>query len=95
LKHVLVNTRQRDFYRCLSEKLLTYALGRGLGYDDVEVVDKLVERLDSTSGNATDLLMGVADSVPFQKTRRQGAVVVDGTAGTSGEKRLAGSGGSP
>ena len=40
LKHVLVNQRQRDFYRCLSEKLLTYALGRGLGYDDVEAVDQ-------------------------------------------------------
>lgn len=28
LKHVLVHRHQRDFYRCLSEKLLTYALVR-------------------------------------------------------------------
>ena len=46
LKHILVNQRQRDFYRCLSEKVLTYAIGRGLGYHDVEAVDRLVERLE-------------------------------------------------
>jgi Protein of unknown function (DUF1592)/Protein of unknown function (DUF1588)/Protein of unknown function (DUF1587)/Protein of unknown function (DUF1585)/Protein of unknown function (DUF1595)/Planctomycete cytochrome C len=95
LKHVLANQRRRDFYRCLSEKLLTYALGRGLGYDDVAVVDELVERLESKSGNATELLMGVVDSVPFQKTRRQPAVAVNGAAGTGRHQPSAGSGGSP
>jgi hypothetical protein len=95
LKRVLTQRHQRDFYRCLSEKLLTYALGRGLGYDDVEAVDKLVERLESKSGNATDLLMGVVDSVPFQKTRRQPAVVVNDAAGTSRQIPSGGSGGSP
>ena len=71
LKRVLVNQRQRDFYRCLSEKLLTYALGRGLEYYDVEAVDRLVERLEKKSGSATELVMGVVESVPFQRTRRQ------------------------
>ena len=74
LKHVLVSSRQRDFYRCLSEKLLTYALGRGLGYTDVEAVDRLVERLERTNGKATELLMGIIESVPFQRVRRQQAV---------------------
>lgn len=66
----------------------------GLGYDDVEVVDKLVERLDSKSGNATELLIGVVDSVPFQKTRRQPTMAVN-DAGTSRRNPAAGSGGSP
>ena len=95
LKHVLVNQHRRDFYRCLSEKLLTYALGRGLAYDDVAVVDELVERLESKSGNATELLLGVVDSVPFQKTRRQSAVAVNAAAGTGPRNPTAGSGGSP
>jgi Protein of unknown function (DUF1592)/Protein of unknown function (DUF1588)/Protein of unknown function (DUF1585)/Protein of unknown function (DUF1595) len=95
LKHVLVTRRQRDIYRCLSEKLLTYALGRGLGYDDVEAVDKLVERLESKSGNATELLMGVVDSVPFQRARRQQTSVANEAAGTNRRKPGAGSGGSP
>jgi hypothetical protein len=95
LKHALVNQRRRDFYRCLSEKLLTYALGRGLGYPDVEVVDKLVERLDITSGNAIELLMGVVDSAPFQKTRRQPAEAAHAAARIGQQNLSAGSGGSP
>jgi Protein of unknown function (DUF1592)/Protein of unknown function (DUF1588)/Protein of unknown function (DUF1587)/Protein of unknown function (DUF1585)/Protein of unknown function (DUF1595)/Planctomycete cytochrome C len=95
LKHVLANQRKRDFYRCLSEKLLTYALGRGLGYCDVETVDKLVERLESKSGNATELLMGVVDSVPFQQARRRPTLAANETDGTSRRKTGAGSGGSP
>jgi len=39
LKHILATDRKVDFYRCLTEKMLTYALGRGLEYYDVETVD--------------------------------------------------------
>ena len=37
---------RREFYRCLTEKLLTYALGRGLEASDVEAVDAIVERIE-------------------------------------------------
>src|SRR6202040_3679782 len=46
LKRILKDERRPDFYRCLTEKLLTYALGRGLEYNDVEAVDRVVERLE-------------------------------------------------
>ena len=97
LKHILVNERQRDFYRCLSEKVLTYAIGRGLGYHDVEAVDRLVERLEKTSGNATELVMGVVGSVPFQRTRRQDAAapIEADSASRPKSAALSGSGGSP
>jgi hypothetical protein len=75
LKRVLVNDRHRDFYRCLSEKMLTYALGRGLDYYDVQAVDELVERIEQKNGGASALLMGIVKSAPFQKTRRQPAPV--------------------
>jgi hypothetical protein len=71
LKRVLVKDRRRDFYRCLSEKLLTYALGRGLDYYDVETVDALVARLEEHGGSVKELIMGVVESVPFQRTRSQ------------------------
>jgi hypothetical protein len=35
LKRVLKDDRRQDFYRCLTEKMLTYALGRGMEYNDV------------------------------------------------------------
>ncbi len=69
LKRVLAEQHHRDFYRCLSEKMLTYALGRGLEYYDVHAVDDLVERLEKTNGRASALLTGIIESAPFQKRR--------------------------
>jgi hypothetical protein len=69
LKRILVNERRQDFYRCVSEKLLTYALGRGLEDYDTQAVDDLVARLEKANGGARTLLMGVIESTPFQKTR--------------------------
>src|SRR5262249_4886982 len=70
LKRILIENRRQDFYRCLSEKMLTYALGRGLDYYDVATVDNLVERLESSGGKASQLLMGIVESTPFQRRRR-------------------------
>ena len=69
LKKILKERHRVDFYRCVTEKLLTYALGRGLEYDDVETVDRIVERLDRDGGRFSALLMGVIESAPFQKRR--------------------------
>ena len=69
LKRILKERHRLDFYRCLTEKLLTYALGRGLDYYDVETVDQIVERLDREEGRFSALLMGVIESAPFQKRR--------------------------
>ncbi len=73
LKHILVTQRRRDFYRCLTEKLLTYALGRGLDYYDVYTVDDLVERLDREKGRPSVLISGIIQSVPFQRSRSPGS----------------------
>jgi len=69
MKLILATERKRDFYYCFSEKLLTYALGRGLEYYDVETIDKLVETLEKTNGRPSSILMEVVNSVPFQKRR--------------------------
>jgi hypothetical protein len=73
LKRVLVNEHCREFYRCLSEKMLTYALGRGLDYYDVHTVDELVARIEAANGGAAALLMGIVESSPFQRSRRPAA----------------------
>jgi hypothetical protein len=69
LKKVLKNEHKLDFYRCLTEKLLTYATGRGLEYYDEPTVDAIVRRLDSEDGRFSVLLRGVVDSAPFQQQR--------------------------
>lgn len=68
-KHVLATERLSDFYYCFSEKLLTYALGRGLEYYDIETVDHLVETLKSSDGRPSALFRAIVSSAPFQQTR--------------------------
>lgn len=69
LKKVLADERRDDFYRCLSEKLLTYAIGRGPKYFDAVTIEALVEKLNKGEGNLKDLVVMIIESVPFQKRR--------------------------
>ncbi len=71
LKRILATDRRRDFYRCLTEKLLIFAVGRGLEDFDVETVDRIVDRLDQQQGKASVLISGILDSPPFQKRRAE------------------------
>lgn len=70
LKRILAENHVKDFYRCLTEKLLTYALGRGLEYYDEHTIDQIVDRLDENDGKFSALLMGIIESPPFQRQRR-------------------------
>jgi hypothetical protein len=69
LKNVLADERRDDFYRCLSEKILTYAIGRGPKYFDAVTIDTLVEKLNKGDGTLKDLVAAIIESVPFQKRR--------------------------
>jgi hypothetical protein len=71
LKHILATDHKLDFYRCLTDKLLTYAVGRGTEYYDAETKDQIVQRLQSENGRFSALLMGVIESAPFQKMRTE------------------------
>lgn len=69
LKTVLADERRDDFYRCLSEKILTYAIGRGPEYFDAVTIDLLVDRLKSGKGTLKELVIAITESAPFQKRR--------------------------
>jgi hypothetical protein len=85
LKRVLAANHREEFYRCLTEKLLTYATGRGMEYYDTETVDKIVQRLDEEDGRFSALLMGVIQSVPFQRERRQANAILSEAPDSSPE----------
>ena len=61
--------RKAVFYRCVTEKLLTYALGRGLEPADAVTVERVADRLGAEGGKFSVLLSGIVASPPFQ-TRR-------------------------
>jgi mono/diheme cytochrome c family protein len=70
LKRLLVTERRQDYYRCLTEKVLTYALGRGPEPCDTTTVDEIVGRLEESGGRFSTLLTGIIESPAFQKRRR-------------------------
>jgi hypothetical protein len=70
LKAIIRDQHRLDFYRCMTEKLLTYALGRGLEYYDEYTVDQIVSRMDRDQGKFSALLLGIIESAPFQKQRK-------------------------
>jgi hypothetical protein len=55
------------FVRCLTEKMLTYALGRGLESYDRTVVNKIVSTLGKEDDRFSVLLIEIVRSDPFQK----------------------------
>lgn len=72
LAKILATSRRDDFYRCLSEKLLTYALGRGLEYYDTVTIEQIAATLKKEGGAMRSLIYGIAESAPFQKRRGDG-----------------------
>jgi len=71
LKHLIVTARQDDYYRCLVEKMMTYALGRGPQPCDITTHDQLVEKLKQTDGKFSSLITGIIESAPFQRRQRE------------------------
>ena len=69
LKKILRDRRATDFYRCVTEKMLTYALGRGMVETDEQTLDLIVQRLIENNGKFSALIQGVIESAPFQKQR--------------------------
>jgi hypothetical protein len=57
------------FRRCLSEKLLTYSLGRGLEYYDRCVLDDLVKKLKAGDDKFSALVLAIVETDAFQKRR--------------------------
>jgi hypothetical protein len=69
LAKLLGEAEQEAFVRCVAEKLLTYALGRGLEYYDVCAVDSIVEACRAGDYRFSSLVQASVASVPFQKQR--------------------------
>jgi hypothetical protein len=58
-----------QFVRTLTEKLLTYALGRGVEYEDMPLVRSIVRDAGRNNYRFADLVLGIVRSVPFQMNR--------------------------
>ena len=65
----ILKGREAEFRRCLVEKLLTYALGRGLEYFDKCAVEDICSELARNDNRFVTLVIATAQSDPFQMRR--------------------------
>jgi Protein of unknown function (DUF1592)/Protein of unknown function (DUF1588)/Protein of unknown function (DUF1587)/Protein of unknown function (DUF1585)/Protein of unknown function (DUF1595)/Planctomycete cytochrome C len=66
LVDLLKTVRRQQFCRCISEKMLTYAVGRGLEPYDRCAVDKIIEALERNDFRFSSLITAITHSDPFQ-----------------------------
>jgi len=65
-----------QFVRTVTEKLLTYALGRGVEYDDMPMVRSIVREAGKTDYRFSELVLEIIKSTPFQMNRKSTVAAV-------------------
>jgi len=66
---ILATTKKEEFIHTLSEKMLTYALGRGMEYYDRVATDQIVQEVEKNQDKFSSLILAVVKSAPFQMRR--------------------------
>jgi hypothetical protein len=69
LKQILLTRRREDFVHTAAEKLLIYALGRGLESYDMPTVRAIVRDAARDDYRMSALIAAVVNSTPFQMRR--------------------------
>jgi hypothetical protein len=64
---------QDQFVRVVAEKLLTYALGRGVEHDDMPTVRAIVRSAEGSKYRFSSLVAGIVKSQPFQMNMKPAA----------------------
>ena len=65
----LLKSRKNEFARCFTEKMLIYALGRGLDYYDEPTIERIQTALAQDDYKFSTLLTAIVKSTPFQLRR--------------------------
>jgi hypothetical protein len=58
--------RPEMFARTITEKLMTYGLGRGMEYTDMPIVRTIADDAGKQNYRFSAIVLGIAKSVPFQ-----------------------------
>ena len=70
LRKILLS-RHEQIVHTVTEKLLMYALGRGVEYYDAPAVRKILREATSSDYRWSSLILGIVKSTPFQMRRSQ------------------------
>jgi len=76
-----IASRPDAFVTVVTEKMLTYALGRGLEPSDMPVVRRIVKKAAQNDYRLSSIVLGIVESAPFQmRTKLEPAETVKGPA---------------
>jgi hypothetical protein len=62
--------RPEGFVETLTEKLMTYGLGRGLQYYDMPVIRGILRESAGQDNRFSSIVLGIAKSTPFQMRKK-------------------------
>ncbi len=81
-------SRPNAFATVVTERMLTYALGRGLDPDDMPVVRRIVKKAAQNDYRLSSIVMGIVESAPFQmRTKLETDEVASGPPDRAGVAR--------
>ena len=66
-----LTSRPETFVGVMTEKMLTYALGRGIEYYDMPAVRKVVRDASAQDFRFSSLVLGIVNSTPFEMKAKQ------------------------
>src|SRR5436853_6605550 len=66
---VILHAAKDDFAQCLAEKMLTYALGRGLEKYDRAAIREITRKVAEHEYRFSSMILAIAESAPFQQRR--------------------------
>jgi hypothetical protein len=72
-----ITSRPEVFVGVMTEKLMTYALGRGVEYYDMPAVRRIVQDAGTRDFRFSSLIAGVVKSIPFQMKVKAPALAAD------------------
>jgi hypothetical protein len=74
----MLTSRPETFMGVMTEKLLTYALGRGVDTYDMPTVRKIVGQAKPKNFQFSSLVLGIVESTPFQMKIKTSPTANDG-----------------
>lgn len=77
LQEFIAEKKLSAFTRCLTEKLLTYGIGRGMEYYDRVAIEKIARKVSREGKGLGDLIIEVVGSAPFTFVGQRSASVPD------------------
>jgi hypothetical protein len=81
-------SRPQTFASTMTEKMLTYALGRGIEYYDMPAVRAIVREMANNDYRFSSLVLGIVKSAPFQMRVKKGDVQPESVAQVESKKSV-------